>query len=138
MNAPTRQQRRQEFNRQKIERRRAQRKLRQQQKAEGLEPLPTATIANGRNEWTSVEEEKQARQEAVEEQLRVYRSVLPLLLKRLDKIPDPGNPKTIKHKSTVLMLYGILAFVFQMESRREANREMTMPQFQENLKLLFP
>lgn len=36
------------------------------------------------------------------------------------------------------MLYGILTFVFQMESRREANREMTMPQFQENLKLLFP
>ena len=25
------------------------------------------------------------------------------------------------------MLYGILAFVFQMESRREANREMTKP-----------
>ena len=138
MTAPNRQQRRQELNRQKIERRRAQQKLRQQQKAEGLQPLPAATISNGTSEWSNVEEEKQARQGAVEEQLRVYRSVLPILLKRLDKIPDPRNPKTIKHKSTVLMLYGILAFVFQMESRREANREMTMPQFQENLKLLFP
>src|SRR3989442_3991296 len=36
------------------------------------------------------------------------------------------------------MLYGVVAFVFQMTSRREANREMTMPQFQENLRLLFP
>jgi len=133
-----RQQRREELNRRKIERRRAERKLRQQQKADGLEPLSTATISNGTSEWRSVEEEKQARQQAIEEQLRVYRSVVPILLKRFEKIPDPRNPKTIKHKSTVLMLYGILAFVFQMESRREANREMTMPQFQENLKLLFP
>ncbi|HXM21187.1 MAG TPA: transposase family protein [Terriglobales bacterium] len=121
-----------------IQRRRAQRKLRQRQKAEGLEPFPTATISNGTSEWATIDEEKQARQEAVEEQLRVYRTVLPVLLKRLEKIPDPRNPKTIQHKSTVLMLYGILSFVFQMASRREANREMTMPQFQENLKLLFP
>ena len=112
--------------------------LRQQQNADGLTPFPTTTTANAKSEWTTLAEEKQARQEAVEEQLRVYRNILPILLKRFEKIPDPRNPKTIKHKSTVLMLYGILAFVFQMGSRREANREMTMPQFQENLKLLFP
>jgi len=29
-------------------------------------------------------------------------------------------------------------FVFQMSSRREANKEMTRPQFMESLKLLFP
>ena len=122
----------------KIEKRRAERKLRQRQHDEGLRPFPTATIANAKSEWTTVDEEKKARQQAVEEQLRVYRTVLPALLKRFDQIRDPRNPKTIKHKSTVLLLYGILAFVFQMTSRREANREMTMPQFQENLKLLFP
>ena len=139
MSAPTpRQERRRELNRRKIERRRAQRQLRQRQKSEGLQPLPTATISNGTSEWTSVEEEKQARQEAVEEQLRVYRNVMPTVLKRFKQIPDPRNTKTITHKSTVLMLYGILSFVFQMTSRREANRELTMPQFQENLKLLFP
>ena len=36
------------------------------------------------------------------------------------------------------MIYGTLIFVFQMASRREANREMTRPLFMENLKLLFP
>jgi hypothetical protein len=85
-----------------------------------------------------VEAEQQARQEAVEEQLKIYRSVLPTLLKRLGKIRDPRNPKTIRHKLTVLMLYGILAFVFQMASRREANRQMSLPMFQENLRRLFP
>jgi hypothetical protein len=122
----------------KIEKRRAERKLRERQAAEGLKPFPTATIANAKSEWTTVDEEKQARQQAIEEQFRVYRSVLPTLLKRFEQIRDPRNPKTIQHKSTVLLLYGILAFAFQMASRREANREMTLPQFQENLRLLFP
>ena len=44
----------------------------------------------------------------------------------------------IRHKLTVLLLYGILMFVYQMASRREANREMSLPQFWENLQLLFP
>ena len=70
--------------------------------------------------------------------MKVYRCVLPTLLKRFKKIRDPRNSKTIKHKATVLMLYGILMFVFQMSSRREANRQMTMPMFLENLRLVFP
>lgn len=68
----------------------------------------------------------------------MYRTQLPALLKRLARIPDPRNPKKSKHKLTVLLLYGILTFVYQMSSRREANRVMTKPQFVENLTLLFP
>ena len=64
--------------------------------------------------------------------------LLPDLLKRLDQIPDPRNPKKLKHRLTVLMLYGILVFVFQYSSRREANREITRPVFEDNLRLLFP
>ena len=72
------------------------------------------------------------------EHVRIYRNQLPVLLKRLAKIPDPRNPQKRKHKLTVLMLYGILTFVYQIPSRREANRVMTKPQFVENLQLLFP
>ena len=36
------------------------------------------------------------------------------------------------------MLYGLLMFVFQLSSRRQANSHMTQPQFKENLRLLFP
>ena len=106
--------------------------------AQGLEPLRKATIGNGKSEWQTIEEEKQARQETTEEQLRVYRSLLPRLLKRLEKIRDPRNPLLIAHKLTVLLLSGILLFVYQMSSRREANREMSLPQFWANLRLLFP
>src|SRR5260370_716450 len=100
-------------------RRQAARALRERQTTQGLEPLRKATIGNGKSEWQTIQEEKQARQETAEEQLRVYRSVLPRLLKRLGKIPDPRNPMLIRHKLTVLLLSGVLMIAYQMTSRRE-------------------
>jgi hypothetical protein len=110
----------QELNEKKLARRRAAEELRRRQAAQGLKIPPTSTISNGTSAWRTVGEEKQARQEAIEEQLKVYRSVLPTLLRRLEKIRDLHNPKTVKHKSTVLMLYGMLMFVFHMASRHGA------------------
>jgi hypothetical protein len=138
MGKASRRLRRRELNEEKQKRNRAARSLRQRQAAQGLQSPPTTTIYNGKSGWKTVGEERNARQQAVEEHMKVYRSALPTLLKRFAKIRDPRNPKTIKHKSTVLMLYGILAFVFQMSSRREANREMSLPMFQQNLRLMFP
>ena len=130
--------RRQELNEHKRARREAAKLLRRRQAAQGLKIPAKATIANGKSEFNTVDEERQARQEATEAQLKVYRAVLPRLLKRFDKIGDPRNAKTIRHKLTVLLLYGILAFVYHMASRREANRDMTLPMFRENLRLMFP
>ena len=79
-----------------------------------------------------------SRQQISKEQINVFRSQLPLILNGLKKIPDHRNPKKIKHKMTVLMLYGLLMFVFQFASRREVNREMTRPLFEKNLKDFFP
>jgi hypothetical protein len=85
-----------------------------------------------------VAQEQQAREEAVTGQLTVLRRELPRLLERLEKIPDLRDPRRSRHKLTVLLLYGLLMFVFQFASRREVNREMTRPQFEANLRLLFP
>lgn len=139
MEQPSRQQRRrEELKHEKQARREARRALRARQAAQGLLSPPKATLENGKSAWKTIEEERQARQETTEEQLRIYRSLLPRLLKRLAQIPDPRNPLLIRHKLTVLLLSGILLFVYQMTSRREANREMSLPQFWENLRLLFP
>ncbi|GAB6171488.1 hypothetical protein JCM15765_09660 [Paradesulfitobacterium aromaticivorans] len=54
------------------------------------------------------------------------------------QIEDPRRPGSVKHKLTVVLLYGLLLFVYQIGSRREANRIMTEPIFTENLKALFP
>jgi hypothetical protein len=68
----------------------------------------------------------------------VFRTLLPKLLKELSKIPNPRQPKKVKHKLTVVLLYGLLSFVLQMASRREANRELSRPAFTPTLQALFP
>ncbi|MCP3946211.1 transposase family protein, partial [Herbaspirillum sp.] len=113
-------------------------KLREQQRAAGLNVRPTATIANHKSPLRTPEEEQQARQETVGSYFHILRSQLPSLLRRLSRIPDPRVPKKTRHKLTMVLIYGMLSFVFQMTSRREANRKMTMPTFQANLKLLIP
>ncbi len=112
--------------------------LRQQQRAKGFIPPKHVTITNCKCKYESVEEEIDERTKAAAEQIKIMRSKLPILLNRLKKIPDPRNPEKSKHKLTVIMIYGILTFVYQMASRREADRTMTRPIFMENLMLLFP
>lgn len=120
------------------ERKEAAHELRLKEGAAGRRSPPQITPGNRTSEYQSVEQEQEARQQTVEESLRVFRSILPNLLARFERIKDPRNPKTRKHKLTVILLYGILTFVFQMASRRQANQTMTLPQFAENLRLLFP
>ena len=82
--------------------------------------------------WKTPEQEQWARQQQSKDQLSVFRSQLPLILKGLKKIPDHRNPKKIKHKITVLILYGLLMFVFQFASRREVvNGYSNSPNFGE-------
>lgn len=96
------------------------------------------TLPNRKSAYRSVEEEKVANWQLMEAKLGVHLQSLPKLLRKLEKISDPRNPKSTEHKIEVLMLYGILMFVFQIGSRREANRVLTAPQLIENLKVLYP
>lgn len=112
--------------------------LRERQKAEGLIPRRMPALPNTCSSYANKTEEQQAREEAVTGQLHILRRELPKLLQRLDKISDPRDPKKRKHKLTLLMVYGLLMFVFQFSSRREVNRVMTRPQFVENLQQFFP
>lgn len=70
--------------------------------------------------------------------MAILRQQLPFLLARLGKIPNPRQPRRNRHKTTVLLLYGLLMFVFQFASRREVNCELSRPMFEANLRLLFP
>jgi hypothetical protein len=112
--------------------------LRQQQRDAGLKPPRTATASNSTSKYNSVEEENTGRSDAVSGLLQVMRQMLPVLLTRFAKIADPRNPKKLTHRLTVLMIYGLLVFVFQYGSRRAANREITRPMFEQNLCALFP
>jgi len=129
---------REEIKEHRREKKRQQKLLRAMQKTLGLVPKPHGTTPDTVSSYETTEEEKKGRVEATTGQMSIIKAQLPSLLKRLDKIPDPRNPKKTKHRLTLLMLYGILMFVFQMSSRREANRDMTNPQIEENLRMIFP
>jgi hypothetical protein len=94
-------------------------------------------LPNRLNMKGSIDEEQAEQQSMVENAMKAYRKLLPSLLKKFVQIKDPRRPGSIKHKHTVLLLYGTLMFVHQVGSRREANRSMTRIQF-ENLQAMFP
>ena len=118
--------------------RQARKQLRQRQKAAGLESVSAPAMPNRKSDYTTVRQEQAARQDSTIEQHRVIKQLLPSLLDRLSKIADPRNPKKIKHRLDVLIFMGIMMFVYQVGSRREANRTMSLPMFMENLQMLFP
>ena len=97
-----------------------------QQGASGAQPK-RPSVSNTRCPYQTQTEEQAAREEAVAAQLSAYRCLLPQLLKKLAQIPEPRQPKKLKHKLTVVLLYGLLMCVFQMASRREANAELSKP-----------
>jgi hypothetical protein len=119
------------------EKKAAAKRLREAKDAKGLKNH-RESIPNRKCQHKTIDDEQTEREEVVTAQLRIMRKFLPGLLKQLARIEDPRNPRKIKHKMTLLMTYGILAFVFQMASRRKANQYMTRPQFMANLKLYFP
>ena len=112
--------------------------LREQQRCDGLRACTAPPLPNTCSSYTSIAAKQQAREMAVSGQVRVLRRELPALLAQLEQIPEPRQPTKCRHRLTVLLLYGLLMFVFQFASRREVNRELTRPQFEANLRLLFP
>jgi len=70
--------------------------------------------------------------------MQVYHRMLPVWLRQLSKLDDPRQATKVKHKLSVILLFGLLSFVFQMTSRRQANKQMSRPLFLETLQQLFP
>ena len=91
----------------KKERNKAQAVVRGKQSSEQLKPIPKISQGNSTCEYETVEEEFTARNAIVMDQIKIIKSRLPGLLKHLSKIKDPRNPKKIKHKLTLLMIYNL-------------------------------
>ena len=122
---------REEIKEQRRHKKRQEKALRERQRAEGLVPRTPPALPNTCTAYKTVEEELKGREDAVTGHMRILHRELPKLLRKLAKIPDPRSPNKSKHKLTMLLLYGLLMFVFNFSSRREVNREMTRPQFLE-------
>ena len=110
--------------------------LREQQKKDGTYQVQTG-VSNTTSAFKTVEEERQGREEAVAAQIQVFRVMLPTWLKQLSTLDNPRQAKKVKYKLAVVLLFGLLSFVFQMSSRRQANAQMSKPCFRETLQSLF-
>jgi hypothetical protein len=119
-------------------RKQEQRRFRSSQRAAGLRRPSHTTRPNRTSPYQSVEQEQEARSEAVVEYARLIRAQLPTLLAKLSQIPDPRNPMMIQHTLNTLMVYGILMFVLQTGSRRKTNEKLTAPAMKSVLMELFP
>lgn len=100
--------------------------------------VPRTKARNVKQPYASIETMKMDREDKLSEQIKAWRSILPILIKRFSKIADPRRAKRVKHKITVVMLYGLFAFIFRLSSRREINRELSSTVIFENLQKLFP
>ena len=97
-----------------------------------------STLDNRKAPWADETEEVAAREEAVRAQLTIWRQHLPDLFQKFAKIPDPRQPRKVRHKAVVLLFYALLAMVFQYPSRRDANRNATSPTLAAALREIFP
>jgi hypothetical protein len=99
---------------------------------------PRTAQSNVKFPAQTVEEEQIFRESLVEEQIKVWRKLIPGLLDKLSRIPDLRNPEKTKHKVTVIMLMGILLFIMKVESLRLMNNLFSRPVFKETLRKIFP
>ena len=100
--------------------------------------VPRTAANNRKSEYKTIEEETADQKKLVQAYIRNLKSSLPTLLSRFAKLPDYRNENRIKHKVTVIMLFGLLAFVFKIASKRKMTKKLTRPLIVETLKTIFP
>ncbi len=118
--------------------RQGQQQIRERVKMYDAPIIPRTQAHNRKQSLSSLDEERDYRSELLADQIKSWRQLLPNLLRRFSKIPDPRKPEKIKHQLTTLMMFGLFAFIFRISSRREMNRELTGPVIFTHLKTLFP
>jgi hypothetical protein len=74
--------------------------------------VPHTQARNAKQPHGSIEEMIADRTDKLSSQTQAWRSILPILIRRFSKIHDPRRAKIVKHKLVVVMLYGLLAIVF--------------------------
>jgi len=114
------------------------RQLKAKRKEEKLRAKQGRRVSNATNLKQTKEEAQKERELLTRGTSKVLRKMLPKILKQFSKIPDPRSPQLVKHKLTVVLLYGILLFFLRMKSRREGNRLITQAYFREHLQSLIP
>lgn len=116
----------------------SQQQIREKNKLASAHIIHRTQAINAKCSYLTLADEQAQRQDVIAEQIKIWRRTLPILIQRLSRIPDPRRPKSIKHEITVLMISGLLAFVFRLSSRCEINRQLSGAVINHHLRKIFP
>lgn len=86
-----------------------------------LDKLHLNTLLHRKSPYKTIANEQNTRQTDADSLLEGLWSLLPPLIERIARLPDPRRPGSGRHKLTVLLVYAI--FLFQLASRRQATQE---------------
>ena len=112
--------------------------IRERVVAMDADTIPRTQAYNRKSPHTTIEGERECREDVLAAQIRAWRSVLPDIIRKFARIPDYRSPSRIKHSMTVVMVFGLFAFIFRLNSRRDMNRSLTGPVIFSQLQTLFP
>ncbi len=99
---------------------------------------PRTQASNSKSPFSTVIDQTKNYEYIASAQIKVWRSLLPSLMLKLSKIKDPRNPNKVKHKLTVLMMFGLFQCVLRLKSRRAFNEHLTNASLFEQLNKIFP
>src|SRR3990167_3287643 len=116
----------------------SQKQIRENIESTNAKIINRTQARNCKSPHENLADEQSARENLMSEQIKTWRTILPILIKKFSRIQDPRRTKSVKHKLVVLMIFGLLAFVFKLSSRREMNRELTGATINNNLRKIFP
>lgn len=77
--------------------------------------LPRTKARNAKQPYVNVEEMKTDREIKLSSQIQAWRSILPTLIKRFAKVPDPRRAKSVKHQLSVGIALWIICIYFSVE-----------------------
>ncbi len=99
---------------------------------------PRTQARNCKSSASTVIEQAKEYEDIMSDQIKVWRSILPSLISDFSKIKDPRNATKVKHKVAVLMMFGLLQFIFRLKSRRDFNNNLTSQSLFDQIRKIFP
>jgi hypothetical protein len=95
-------------------------------------------LPNRKSGSKTPEEEAALRQDTANKMAKVMKVIYRLLKPLVRDLPDPRNQDYVRYPKESLFLYGVMMFSMKATSRRNANRFMTEPFMQANLRAVIP
>lgn len=114
------------------------RDLRQDINATGSALNPRTQAHNRKSSAATIAGEEAEYEALMQAQIQNWRAILLGLLLKFSRMSDPRNPKKLKHKIAVVMMYGLFQFMCRIESRRAFNKQLTTASVFKVLHEFFP